>query len=323
MELLSKKIIEAYEKNIFWLTPYKIGHFFTRAYKITGDEKYKNILSYFMILNNPNTLEKFLSSIKKGRFSYKATKNNLASRPRIKARYLYYQKNPKSKLYLDVLQYLIYIDKFNLWEAFIPERKKELINILKGEDFKKLFLNEDAIKTNGSYVFNSLAILNKLGICNLTGKAISILKNIYFDNNLSIKKNLTTDDAISLLYSLTHIIIADTFYYERYCNKYDWIIEFFSENLDFIIKKSTPDLLAEIGVCFRLCKKEKEFKKDFAKIRKLVSSNFSLKKMITDDVIVSKEHTNSLITLLFSTNFKFFPGPDLSKNKAIQKYNKH
>lgn len=323
MKDLSKKIIENYEKNIFWLTPYKLGHFFTRAYKITGNEKYKNILSYFMLLNNPNTLEKFFNSIKKGKFKYQTEKNNLFSWSRTKERYLYYQRNPKAKLYLDVLQYLIYIDKFNLWDLFIPGKKKKLINIFKKEDFEKLFLNEEVIKTNGSYVFNALVMLNKLGVCDLTEKALVILKNIYFDEKFSIKKNLTVDDFISLLYSLTHIIIADTFYYERCCKKYDWIIKFFSRNLEFVIKNSTNDLLAEIGICFKLCKKENKFKKEFVKIKRLVYASFSFEKTSDKKTIVAKEHTNSIIALLFSSNSNFFHGPDLSKNEIIQKWAKY
>ena len=323
MKALSKQIIETYEKNIFWLTPYKLGHFFTRAYKITGDEKYKNILSYFMLLNNPDTLEKFFNSIKKGSFKYQAKKNNLCSRPRIKERYLYYQQNPKAKLYLDVLQYLIYVDKFNLWDLFIPGKKKGLISIFKKEDFEKIFLNEEAIKTNGSYVFNALAILNKLEVCDLTKKALVIFKNIYFDEKFLIKKKLTTDDLISLFYSLTHIIIADTFYYERYCKKYDWIIKFFSKNLEFVIKNSTDDLLAEIGLCFKLCKKENEFRKEFVKIKRIVYARFSFEKTSDKKTIVAKEHMSSIIALLFSHNSNFFHGPDLSKNETIQKWSKY
>lgn len=276
-----------------------------------------------MLLNNPNTLQNFLNSIEEGKFNYKAEKNNLLSRPRIRERYLYYQRNPKVKLYLDVLQYLIYVDKFNLWKLFISGKKKALLDVFKREDFEKLFLNKEAIRTNGSYIFNSLAVLNSLEICDLTEKAVAILKDIYLDEKFLIKKNLSVDDLISLLYSLTHIIIADTLYYEKYCRKYDWIIDFFSKNLEVVIKNSTNDLLAEIGTCFKLCKKENKFNKEFLKIKKLVYSNFSLKKISDEKMIIAREHTNSIICLLFSDNLKFFSGPDLSKNEIIQKWAKY
>lgn len=317
---LSKKIIAAYEKNVFWLSPYELGHFFTRAYKITGDKKYENILSYFMLLNNPNAIETFLDSIKKRGFEYQAEKSKLSSSLRIRERYLYYQRNPKVKLYLDVLQYLIYVNKFNLGNIFIPSKKKKsLLNILKKEDFERLFLNKEAIETNGSYVFNVLSMLKELGVHDLTKKASLILKNIYFDEKSLLKKNLTMNDSRSLLYSLTHIIISDTLYYERSCRKYDWIIEFFSKNLQFIIKNSTTDLLAEIGLCFKLCKKETIFHKEFLKIKRIIYSDFSFKNITNRKMLVEKEHTNSIIALLFSTNLKFFPGPDLSKNKILQR----
>ena len=156
-------------------------------------------------------------------------------------------------------------------------------------------------------------------ICDLTEKAICILKNIYFNKDLSIKRNISKNEIISMLYSLTHLIIADTLYYERYCNKYGWVTDFFAKNLDFIIKNSTEDVLTEVGLCFKFCRKENLYKKEFRKIKRHILLKFSILKLRKAQYIIKNEHTNSLIMLLFAENEEIFKGPDLSRNKMMQK----
>lgn len=316
---ISKKIIDNYEKNIKNLSIYQTGHFFTRAFKITGNKQYEDRLCRFMLSYEPNIISDFFSRIRKEEIQYKAPKEKLLSSLRIKERYLFYEKNPRTKLYLDVLQYLIYVDKFNLWDFILKKEKNRFIEILRRESFIKLFLNDEAIKTNGSYIFNSLSVLKKIEICDLTEKAVCILKKIYFNEDLSIKRNISKNEIISMLYSLTHLIIADTLYYERYCNKYGWVTDFFAKNLDFIIKNSTEDVLAEVGLCFKFCRKENLYKKEFRKIKRHILIKFSTLKLRKAQYIIKNEHTNSLIMLLFAENEEIFKGPDLSKNKMMQK----
>lgn len=313
---ISEEIIAAYERNIKNLTVYQTGHFFTRAFKITGDERYKDILFRFMLSYEAGILSDFLRKVEEENFEYKALKEKLSVSQRIKKRYLFYEKNPKVKLYLDVLQYLIYVDKFDLFDFILKNKKNEFIEVLKKEDFTELFINKEAMETNGSYIFNSLAILKKMGICDLTEKAIETLKDIYFDKESVMKKNITKEEVVSMLYSLTHIVIADTFYYEKYCDKHGWVIDFFANNIDFVIKNSTEDILAEIGLCFKLCRKENVYQKEFKKIERRVLSKVLPLKLKNKDYIIKKEHTNSLMALLFSQNNEFFKGPDLSKYRA-------
>lgn len=313
---IPKKIIDAYERNIKKLSVYQTGHFFTRAFKITGNERYGDILFQFMLVYEKGILSDFLSKIKKGNFEYKAPEEKLSVNQRIRKRYLFYEKKPKVKLYLDVLQYLIYVDKFNLYDFLLEDKKSEFIEILKKEDFAELFITKEAMETNGSYIFNSLAILKKIGVCDLTGKAIEVLKDTYFNKDLAIRKNITKDEAVSMLYSLTHIVIADTLYYEKYCNKYGWLIDFFAKNIDFVMKNSTDDVLTEVGLCFKLCRKEDIYQKEFKKIKKKVLSKLSLLKLKNKSYIAKKEHTVSLMLLLFAQNKEFFKGPNLSKHRS-------
>lgn len=64
-------------------------------------------------------------------------------------------------------------------------------------------------------------------------------------------------DFNNYLYALTHIIIGKSWFYEikipEYREKYDWIIEFLSNNEKRIQDECTPDIVIEIGVVFLIC----------------------------------------------------------------------
>jgi hypothetical protein len=56
------------------------------------------------------------------------------------------------------------------------------------------------------------------------------------------------------LYGMTHFIIADSRYQRLVPElKYCWILDYFDTNIAQILSWAKPDVVAEVGLCFRLC----------------------------------------------------------------------
>lgn len=311
----SGKIIRAYEKNILYLPLDKVGHFFERAYKLTGDSKYENILAQYVFINKIKKIEKAIATMETGLFEF--ANESAAKSERKKRRAALYKKNPKIRFYNALMIDLIFWKIFRLDRIFKDEFSR-IISLLKKENFEKIYLNEKCIKDDSSFSFNSAFILRHLEIASFTDKMESALRKYYITKDLEIKKDLPQHEFFSLLYSMTHIIIADSKFYERYVAGHEWILDAFSRNINFILEKAKIDILSEIGLCFKLCKKEQKYKKTYDKIRSHLLKNFDPKKLDDPEFIIKKEHTNSILMMLFADNNKLFAGPDLSQSQVFK-----
>lgn len=320
---LAGKIIEIYEKNIFYLPIRKAGHFFSRAYKVTGNEKYKNILAWFIFIDKAGRIRQAADRLRKRKFKYK--KKSLKGIEERKAqRIVFYEKNPKASFFDKLLISLFYIKKFNLHDSVFKKEFAEIVRLLKKENFEKTYLTERAIKLNSSYTFNTVFLLKHLRVDeSICRKAEDLLRKIYLTPDLKLKKDLPTAEFLSLIYSLTHIIIADSKYYERHVVGHEWILKFFSENIDLIIQKVYLDIIAEVAFCFQLCQKKKKYKKAYQTVLTHLKKNFNPAELLPDiEYLLEKEHTASILMLLFSDKKRFFRGPDLSGHKIFDKLNR-
>lgn len=310
---LVASIIKTYEKNIKHLSNYQKGHFFTRAYKVTGNRKYIGILVEFAFAFCFHDFAEAGENIKRGKYKYK---QDIAFRKiksqRARNRISLYKKHPKLKAYMDFLHYFIYINKFQLRKKVFMQRQGEVMESLKKENFSKIFLSTDKMKADGSYIFNCVYILKELKICDLTKEAVALLKEIYFKKNGELKSKITKNNFISLIYALTHIIIAESEYYEKEAKNNLWILNIFIDNMEKI-KELPIDTLAEVGICFKLCRKEKQYKKEFNSVKEDVLRRYPHQNLKTKEAIIQKEHTNSMVMLLFSSKNNFYKGPSLEK----------
>lgn len=311
-------ILSAYENNIFYLPLPKAGHFFERAYKITGNKKYENIIAYHLFIDKIGSVKKSLLAIKKKNFKAKKRKSPKKLSERKEKRHLLYKKYPAVNFFNNLFIGLFFSKMFSLHKTVLKKEFEGIKKRLQKIDFEDIYIKEDVIKYDSSYTFNSAFILKHLGICKINKKIENFLKKMYFTPKLELKKELPNFEFSSLMYSMTHIIIADSKYYERYVSDHEWIIDYFAKNVDRIIKKVSLDILAEIGLCFKLCKKTKKYQKEFNKITNRLLKKVSLKKLKNVNFLVEKEHTNSILMLLFADNKKFFKCPDLSKHKIFK-----
>jgi|GEM_PF-4785478 len=320
-EILAKKILTAYEKNLFYLPLIKLGHFFVRAYHVTGDKKYINLIAYYVKINRVAEIKLALEKLKTKSFK---TNNPISISAtvseRIKQRQLLYEKNPEINFFNTLFINLLFCKSFDLNKTVLKNEFKQILSILQTIDFKKIYLKEEVLRFDNSFSFNSISVLNYLGICDLRLTAVEIYKNYYLTNKLTLKKELSDSEFCSLIYGLTHIIIANSNFYEKFSKskKNLWILRFFANNSDLIIQKVTVDILAEVALCFKLCRKEKSFHLEFKKIKKALKKEIHLNQLSNTEYLIRKEHTHSILMLLYWNFDKLFPGPNLSDHPVFK-----
>ena len=302
-----KKIINAYENIFFYLPMDKYTHFFIRAYRITGNQKYRNILSYYFQINKIPILKKGIEKLEKREYiSETDFSKNLDSikSERKRFRHMLYIRRPEIPYFNEFLVAVFFLDQIGLKgkNADLLEKAKKL---LKKVDFSKIYVDEDVIKYDSSFAVNSLVILEKIKICSVRGAALDMLKRMYIENDNKIKSGLKEYEFLSLIYSLTHIVIAESGFYQFFV--------IFENNVDEIIQRAKLDILAEVGLCFRLTKQERKRKVVFRKIMSGIKKKTERRQFFDRDLMIKKEHTNSILMMLYSPLEKFYKGPNIGE----------
>jgi len=314
----SKKIIESYEKNIYALSLYKAWHFLLRAYRINGKLSYENFLAYYTFLLKMLHFKGYIQKIKAQDFEITTRKISAIKSLREKNRQLYYRKNPKIKFYNNLLTDMFFVKMLGL-DKILKNEMSWLIKTLKNETLENIYLQKEAIQADSSFVFTSVFFLEILKIKSISQEATELVKSMYLKEDLTLKKTLAEWEFLSFIYSLTHIIISESSFYEKKVEKYSWIIDFFAKNIDLILENCKLDILAEVGLCFKLSGKEKEYETAYKKIINSIVKKIEKETFTDPDLLIKKEHTNSVLMLLFSDKKSFFSWPDLSKNEEFLK----
>lgn len=316
---LIKNLLDLYEKHVFELPIGILGHFFARYYSVTGDDKHKKTMALNIFVKYYSKFERSSKEFLKNDSFGKKSKGPTPKTERKKARFDFYQKNVKARFLDDFLLMLFYINKHGLEKNISQKDYNRVLSKLSKFEFDSLYNNDDAIRADSSYLFNSVFFLKHLGIDSKISKDCEKrLKAMYLDSKIDLAK-ISDDEYKSFVYSMTHIIIADSKFYERFVSGHKWIINYFVNNLPTIVKRTTPDIVAEVGFCLRLCREDKNHR-DFMKRVK----DFSLRSMkwglLRKDIefLRWKEHTNSILIMLFAKNKKFYKPLNFSNNKLFK-----
>lgn len=317
-QMLAEKILQQYEQNILLLPQKNIGHFFERAYRMTGDKKYITILSQYFYIKQVPVLTKKLPTLRN------FVNNNIAieldgvfpkNNSRQRNRYSIYEQNPHIPFFNSLILDLFFINSVGLRTSCCIDSYAEIFDLLKKIDFDEMYYNENTIINVSSFAINSVIFLDHLGLNqnSLKDRVIELIKNYYFDENLILQHDLDKWEYYTFIYNLTHIIIAESHFYEKPVNNHLWIIEYFAKNIQEIIQNTNMDILSEVGLCIKLTKQEKQYETTLKEIKEHILKNYDIEEMMTAANITDKEHTNSIIMLLFFQNNKWHQGPNLSQ----------
>lgn len=318
---IAQKILQKYEENLFYLPQKNIGHFFERAYRMTGNEKYIKPLAQYFFIKKTKILSKSLTSLKNhienGR-DFELSGTYPQKNQRQIDRYEEYKKNPAISFHNTLLLNMFFMKSVGLADSYYKKTCDEIMQLLETVDFKKLYYDEDVILKVGSFAINAVFFLDYLGLNKeLKDDVVVLIKEHYLDEILILKESLDKWEYHTFIYNLTHVLIAASDFYEKDVTDYLWITKYFNENVDEIIENTTIDILAEVGLCIKLTRQEKEYKNTFNKIKNHILENHDFDEMLKVENLIKKEHTNSIIMLLFYNNDSWYPGPNLSTEDDI------
>jgi len=191
---------------------------------------------------------------------------------------------------------------------------KKAVKLLKKIDFKKYFNDENLIKFYGTQLLNRAYELNKLGVLNIINEFLKKYKKIFMEVDDNELNDLEFKNKI---YGLTHIVINESDYYQKWASKkkLKWVLDYFYENIDKIIKKTNSDIIAEVGLCFMLCrdKQNKILKKVKDYLVKEFDNNLGYIPRDNKKKLGISEHTNIIAYMVLGGFNKLYKGPNLSK----------
>tara|TARA_B110000208_G_C11794080_1_gene438806 strand:+ start:2567 stop:3088 length:522 start_codon:yes stop_codon:yes gene_type:complete len=158
------------------------------------------------------------------------------------------------------------------------------------------------IRCDASALINYVYYFRSLGIHDYLIVYTNKFKLIYNNKN-KIKKY----EYRNKIYGMTHFIIAGSNYYQNYVDytEYKWIINYFKKNINEILKRTTIDIIVEVGICLYLVKL---FDNELINLitNKLIQNydinNYLIKPKNKSNDLNKNEHTSILILMFFNWN---------------------
>ncbi|WP_081695417.1 DUF3541 domain-containing protein [Psychromonas sp. SP041] len=294
-------IRRTYEANLYTLPAFKSGHYGLRMYRQTLDNKYAasvwsdmaRVASRLnMITSEIYTAEEIDIYSKKRIIDYRDEANE-----RKELRYQATIAMPEY-LYLGVglLGSMARADEYGLKHR----EDKKLREVIRRYDFTKYVTDEKMVKAWAAQLANQVYWLRQLGEQNVVEDFITTLRKVYPDNNDS---KLSDQQFGNKIYGLTHIIFAASGYYQHPINEqdYQWLYDYYRNNIDIIIERAKEDVIAEVGINFLLAGLDDDpvVLKTRKAIQKALNREHGLVPSVTGEVDLKKgEHRNVLAIML-------------------------
>ncbi|RBW47003.1 DUF3541 domain-containing protein [Psychromonas sp. B3M02] len=245
-------IRNTYESQLYTLSAFKSGHYGLRMYRQSLDDKYAaaiwsdmarvaSRLNYFA--NEVNTSAQITA------YSAKRINNYLVdASERSVLRYQVTKAIPEY-LYLgvDLLGSMARANEYGLKH----QQDAKLREVIGRYDFTNYATNQEMIKAWAAQLANQVYWLKQLGEQDVTEEFIEAFRETYPDHQ---DQQLSEQQLINKVYGLTHIIFAASAYYQFPINETDfqWIYDYYRNNIDMIIERTKEDVIAEVGINFLL-----------------------------------------------------------------------
>jgi hypothetical protein len=235
----------------------------------------------------------------------------ISSEKRRKKIYIY--KN-KPELFFNILliRYLFLAKTYKLdsLEVFTNYYQKA-IKYINSVGMFNFLIADEMVENNPSAIANNVYYLDYLGIKLNKNQITRKIKDYWLS-----KKPKDVLEWRNKIYGLTHLIIAATYFYQRFVSKdqFIWILDLFNNEIEEIISNTNVDVVAEVGLCFKLCKEKKSRALD--KAREYVLSKYDprcgyIVKEESEGSLEKAEHRNIIAVLLLSDFSRFNLGPDM------------
>ncbi len=241
-----------YEENVDKLSRFKKGHMGLRFYRHYGDEKYIPLF-----LEGIELAEQSLNTIYDRGLDAETIKEYSEESNRKYYSTSTTRKRLRSKTLSDFPEYRFYATKLLRHVARLDEvglrhqHHDEFIAALKSYDFERVFTNDKMIKAWGAQLANQVYWLKQLGIADYTQAFQEAVNRVYPEERDS---RLSKQQFENKLYTLTHIVIAASGYYQFDIAEEDFpeIISYFRRNTLSILERAKEDVVIEVGISLLL-----------------------------------------------------------------------
>ncbi|OCH13014.1 hypothetical protein A6E05_07665 [Aliivibrio sp. 1S165] len=245
-------IRHTYESQLYTLPAFKAGHYGLRMYRQTMDPKYSaaiwsdmaRVASRLNQLSSEVHTPKQIEAYSQKRLSMYVDDTDVRSMLRYQA-----TKSMPEYLYLgvDLLGSMARADEYGLKHR----NDKQLREIIRRYDFKKYATDDAMIKAWAAQLANQVYWLRQLGEQDVVDDFVEAFKLAYPDEKDAA---LSKQQYGNKIYGLTHILLADSKYYQRPLKESDhqWIYDYLRNNIDTILEKTKEDIISEVGITFLL-----------------------------------------------------------------------
>ena len=292
---------QTYETQLYTLPAFKEGHYGLRMYRQTLDNKYAAAV-WSDMARVASRLNRFAAEVHTPEqillYSEKRVAGYRDDTDERSVRRYTVTKHVPEYLYLgvDLLGSMARANEYGLKH----KEDKKLREIIRRYDFAKYATDQEMIKAWAAQLANQVFWLRQLGEQDVVEPFIDAFRASYPDSG---DKKLSKQQYGNKLYGMTHIIFADSQYYQRQINEkdYQWIYDYFRRNIDTILLRAKEDVIAEVGISFLLAGLENDpvVEKTRQAIQKSINIDKGMIPSVSGDFdLAYGEHRNVLAIML-------------------------
>jgi len=313
-ENAAQRIISVYEKNFNKLDDAHRLHWLIRRYRISGDTIHKKdiLRDYKIELSRKIPILKKLGSIHEEKKAGLKILASIKFGPRKEKCRRLYLKKPELLTYIDSLQFLFTTKSFRLDKSPTVESfYQNALNFFKTNNVAKYFLAKEFILANPAEAANMIYYLDYLEISDSVEKLLLSFKR-HFHNAIANEVNEWLDK----IYALTHLAIAASHYYQDFIEegKFRWLYDYLEEDVKQITENTNPDVVAEVGICFKVgrCFQGEAVDEIRRYLLTKIDSKLGYIPRAKKNTLNKAEHRNILAVMALSDFKRLYRGPNLS-----------
>ncbi|SDL19558.1 protein of unknown function [Franzmannia pantelleriensis] len=319
-EDVAEAIQARYEAELFTLSPDKQRHYAQRLYRISGDARYVPLSESHakrLMLRLGESLDGLALH---DDYAARRSQVLLDAYPTRTAR-----QRARRQMFADwddmiyarrLLFTLIQLDYYGLLDAPRLAGHEPALDYLAQVDFAAFLTDPQVLSVYAAQVANIVHYLYQLGIVDLRDEVVGAFRQHYSPARVAA---LDVDEYRNRIYGMTHLVIADSRYYQREVSaaEHAWILEAFAAELPRILRDTTEDIMAEVGISFLLAGQQDH--PAVTQLREAIVDAYDPQaRMIpaTDGStdLERGEHRNVLAIMLLRWPEQLHPGPDLRKS---------
>lgn len=307
-----------FDENFIRLSSGAQNHYAPRMYRLTG-ERYYAELSGREIFQIHDRLNHYLPNINKAEWRQVQAQqmiDKISPTPRGKLRKEVLAGTGDKRFALYLLYQLAKLDEYGLTHP----GHAEFVSYLKRAKLDELLFEPEFIHAYAAQVANYVYWLKQLEIYDWRPQLKPAFAKAFNDKD---DHKLSKREFNNKLYGLTHIVLADSLYYQKFVDakEHQWILDYFANNLERISTKSKSDIHAEIGLCYLLAKEHDS--PVLAKMKALISDAIDPQKQMVlsvsgSDNLSSGEHRNVLSYALLHWPETLHQGPMPLQDKKLK-----